>query len=268
MNRPTPNPSSRRSDRVRTLFALAMAQPDAQREAFVRQQAGTDTMLADEVLSLPRRVEVDTFGVAAGARVQLHDSRYGEAADISLRAAADLVQSTATGELMEKLEKAPKLDEQRFAFETEVGKGGMGAVLRIHDQHWHRRASSAGRNAPGNGTSQAAQHQSAQAAEPTNHPTDQQRRKLLIRRRFSSDRCRGIGVPRRRHVGLNASRRRHRDRNPPSQAAVAGVNRERSGNAALRRHARSTRRHVDVLRGHQVLTRCARQHRRHELEVA
>ncbi len=40
---------------------------------------------------------------------------------------------------MEKLAKAPKLDTQRYAVETEVGKGGMGAVMRIHDQHLNRR---------------------------------------------------------------------------------------------------------------------------------
>ncbi len=55
------------------------------------------------------------------------------------RPAGDHVQSTATGELMEKLAKAPKLDTQRYAVETEVGKGGMGAVMRIHDQHLNRR---------------------------------------------------------------------------------------------------------------------------------
>ncbi|MBL9078452.1 MAG: protein kinase [Planctomycetes bacterium] len=49
------------------------------------------------------------------------------------------MQSTATGELLEKLAKAPKLDEQRFSLEGEVGKGGMGAVLEIHDRYLNRR---------------------------------------------------------------------------------------------------------------------------------
>ncbi len=49
------------------------------------------------------------------------------------------VQSTATGELMQKLATAPKLDQQRFVLEGEVGKGGMGAVLRIHDRYLNRR---------------------------------------------------------------------------------------------------------------------------------
>jgi serine/threonine protein kinase/formylglycine-generating enzyme required for sulfatase activity len=49
------------------------------------------------------------------------------------------VQSTATGELLAKLATAPKLDQQRFLLEGEVGQGGMGAVLRIHDRFLNRR---------------------------------------------------------------------------------------------------------------------------------
>ena len=54
-------------------------------------------------------------------------------------AGGDKVQSTATGELFAKLVLAPKLDEQRFLLEGEIGQGGMGAVLRIHDRFLNRR---------------------------------------------------------------------------------------------------------------------------------
>ena len=51
----------------------------------------------------------------------------------------DRVQSTATGELLAKLATAPKLDAQRFVLEGEVGQGGMGVVLKIHDRFLNRR---------------------------------------------------------------------------------------------------------------------------------
>jgi serine/threonine protein kinase/formylglycine-generating enzyme required for sulfatase activity len=49
------------------------------------------------------------------------------------------VKSTATGDLLEKLKESPRLDEQRFELEGEVGKGGMGAILKIHDRLLNRR---------------------------------------------------------------------------------------------------------------------------------
>ncbi|MBL9077329.1 MAG: SUMF1/EgtB/PvdO family nonheme iron enzyme [Planctomycetes bacterium] len=52
---------------------------------------------------------------------------------------ADKVQSTATGELLARLATTPKLDAQRFVVEGQVGQGGMGAVLRIHDRYLNRR---------------------------------------------------------------------------------------------------------------------------------
>jgi serine/threonine protein kinase/formylglycine-generating enzyme required for sulfatase activity len=53
--------------------------------------------------------------------------------------AGERVQSTATGELLQKLATAPKLDGERFTLEGELGKGGMGVVLRVHDQFLNRR---------------------------------------------------------------------------------------------------------------------------------
>ena len=60
-------------------------------------------------------------------------------ADLGTSPVGDRVQSTATGELLRKLAVAPKLDEARYTLETEIGKGGMGVVMRIHDQHLNRR---------------------------------------------------------------------------------------------------------------------------------
>jgi formylglycine-generating enzyme required for sulfatase activity/serine/threonine protein kinase len=57
----------------------------------------------------------------------------------SSQPAGERVQSTATGELMAKLAQAPKLDAQRFVLDGELGQGGMGLVLRVHDQFLNRR---------------------------------------------------------------------------------------------------------------------------------
>ncbi|MFN8825116.1 MAG: protein kinase domain-containing protein [Planctomycetota bacterium] len=61
------------------------------------------------------------------------------AADRAAPAASDGVQSTAIGALLQKLSTAPKLDAERFALEGELGKGGMGVVLRVHDRFLNRR---------------------------------------------------------------------------------------------------------------------------------
>jgi formylglycine-generating enzyme required for sulfatase activity/serine/threonine protein kinase len=57
----------------------------------------------------------------------------------SPKPAGERVQSTATGELMARLAQAPKLDAQRFVLDGELGQGGMGLVLRVHDQFLNRR---------------------------------------------------------------------------------------------------------------------------------
>ncbi|MFO1029657.1 MAG: bifunctional serine/threonine-protein kinase/formylglycine-generating enzyme family protein [Planctomycetota bacterium] len=53
--------------------------------------------------------------------------------------AGEQVNATSTDELLQKLSEAPRLDEQRFTVEDEVGRGGMGAVYRIHDRFLNRR---------------------------------------------------------------------------------------------------------------------------------
>ena len=131
MTEPDQRSSHTRSRRVRELFDRAQSLPVEQRGAFVLTQTGDDAALQSEILALLRADDVDTTGIAAGARI--------DASTPPLPEGAEHVQSTATGELMEKLAKAPKLDEERFAVEKEVGKGGMGAVLRIHDRQLNRR---------------------------------------------------------------------------------------------------------------------------------
>ena len=50
----------------------------------------------------------------------------------------DSVQSTATNDLLLKIQSAPKLDQERFRAEDEIGKGGVGAVTRVHDKVLNR----------------------------------------------------------------------------------------------------------------------------------
>ncbi|MBL8737653.1 MAG: serine/threonine protein kinase, partial [Planctomycetes bacterium] len=123
---------------MRALFERALSLPVGERDAFVRAQAAGDAGLADEVLALLGRGDARTSGLAGAARRDFAATAQ-DGTTPPPRDAADHVQSTATGELMEKLAKAPKLDEQRFTLEGEVGKGGMGAVLRIHDRFLNRR---------------------------------------------------------------------------------------------------------------------------------
>ena len=137
MPTPAPEPGAPRLQQVRALFEQALSLPAGERDAFVRSQAAGDAGLAAEVLALLARADADTRGLANAVQQELAAVQHG--ATPPPRDAADHVQSTATGELMEKLAKAPKLDAQRFTLEGEVGKGGMGAVLRIHDRFLNRR---------------------------------------------------------------------------------------------------------------------------------
>ena len=50
----------------------------------------------------------------------------------------DSVQSTATNDLLLKIQSAPKLDQERFRAEDEIGKGGVGAVTRVYDKVLNR----------------------------------------------------------------------------------------------------------------------------------
>jgi len=113
--------SRSRHTKLQQLITAARALPLAEREAFVRANAPDDALVAEAMALLRSTTNDDATlaGDASGGR--------------------ERVQSTATGDLLAKLGKAPKLDVDRFALETEVGKGGMGAVVRIHDRLLNRR---------------------------------------------------------------------------------------------------------------------------------
>ncbi len=113
--------SRSRQTKLQQLVSAATALPPGEREAFLRANAPDETLAAEAMALLRSTTNDDAtlVGDASGGR--------------------ERVQSTATGELLAKLGKAPKLDVDRFALETEVGKGGMGAVLRIHDRLLNRR---------------------------------------------------------------------------------------------------------------------------------
>ncbi|MFY9343361.1 MAG: serine/threonine-protein kinase [Planctomycetota bacterium] len=98
--------------RLHDLFERARGMPAEQREAFVRTAAAGDAELATRVMTLLRAGVPDGGGG---------------------------VQSTETELLLQKLQKAPKLDAERYVLEGEIDRGGMGAVLRIHDAHLNRR---------------------------------------------------------------------------------------------------------------------------------
>lgn len=131
-----PNPSQSHFARVLRLFELAQGLPSAERDGMVRS-ADADAATITDVLSLLRMSDAEvTEWIRRGSQGSEGGAR---AAKPSSSLAGEKVQSTATGELLEKLAKAPKLDEQRFSLEGEVGKGGMGAVLKIHDRFLNRR---------------------------------------------------------------------------------------------------------------------------------
>ncbi|MBL9078435.1 MAG: SUMF1/EgtB/PvdO family nonheme iron enzyme [Planctomycetes bacterium] len=133
-----PDPRPRR---VLEIFLAARALPVDRSEAFVRQQAGADTSLAEEVLALLRGADAagssKVFAAGQAAMANLADDLEAENDDFG--PPTEAVQSTATGELLRRLAEAPKLDTRRYELQGEVGKGAMGVVLRIFDRHLHRR---------------------------------------------------------------------------------------------------------------------------------
>ena len=127
-----PDPQRSHFARVRRLFEQAQALPPEQREAMVRA-ADADAATIAEVLSLLRASDAEvTKWLTRGA----DEANAGKPPSSG---AGDKVQSTATDELLKKLAASAKLDTNRFVLEKELGKGGMGLVSRIHDQHLNRR---------------------------------------------------------------------------------------------------------------------------------
>ena len=95
-------------DRLSGLVQRARELSAEQRDAFIDEVTGDDAELAGEI----RR---------------------------QLRHGGGHVRSAATDALLQKLTSAPRLDTGRYVLEGEIDRGGMGAVLRIHDAHLNRR---------------------------------------------------------------------------------------------------------------------------------
>jgi serine/threonine protein kinase/formylglycine-generating enzyme required for sulfatase activity len=131
----SPHPSSSPDNQlVVSLFHRAASLPQADRAAFLRREAGGDQALERRVLEL---LAAEARGDTDGLRALL-GTVLGSPED-SPAGGGDKVQSTATGELLERLKTAPKLDGDRFVVESELGQGGMGLVMRIHDRYLNRR---------------------------------------------------------------------------------------------------------------------------------
>lgn len=142
MPQPADGTSSSHFACVRALFERAWQLPPAERAAFVAQQAMNDPALQCAVLELLAQAGTAKTAVGIDAARQFLADLADLAATCGPNATTtgpDRVQSTATYELLNKLSQAPKLDTSRYALEAEVGKGGMGVVMRIHDQHLNRR---------------------------------------------------------------------------------------------------------------------------------
>jgi tRNA A-37 threonylcarbamoyl transferase component Bud32 len=132
----SPNGPSPEHDRLRDLFHRASALPPAKREAFVRREAADDPRLADRALRQLAHADAPSERLRAAFSAAKPTTDFD--ADDESQLPDDQVQPTPTDELLRKLAKAPRLDAQRFAFERQIGEGGMGAVHRVHDQHLNR----------------------------------------------------------------------------------------------------------------------------------
>lgn len=115
-------------DAARDLFDRAMSLPAAERESFVRREASDDPARRDRVLGL--------LAEAGGATPRINES---PTPDDHHTPRSDQVQSTQTAEMLKRLENAPRLDTDRYRIEEEVDRGGMGAILKIHDGQLNRR---------------------------------------------------------------------------------------------------------------------------------
>lgn len=179
MQLPPPDGPATRFQRLRQLFEAAKGRPPEAREAFVRQLAGDDTSLANEVLGMLR---AQASGVSADLQAAGHAvlAEATESLPDDHAPYTDGVQSTATAELLQKLAQTPKLDSNRYQVEGEVDRGGMGAILRIRDGHLNRRLAMKvllPRQAPRNDEQQKLAHQilgrfleEAQVTSQLDHP--------------------------------------------------------------------------------------------------
>lgn len=118
-------------DAARDLFDRAMSRPADERDALVRREADQDAVLRDAVFEMLQREDAPT--------VEMQPSSAPPRPQSTLLIRGDQVQSTQTAEMLKRLETSPRLDTQRYHIEEEVDRGGMGAILKIHDKQLNRR---------------------------------------------------------------------------------------------------------------------------------
>lgn len=114
-------PSPLTDSKVRGLFEQALHLPSSARGAFVRQQSGGDQGVAGQVLNLLESAE----------------ERVRQNFGMTLEEGSDL-HGTATFELLQKLAVAAPLDTVRYRVESQIGRGGMGAVMGVRDAYLNR----------------------------------------------------------------------------------------------------------------------------------
>ncbi len=117
-------------DRLRSLFAAARELPPAERAAFVQRVRQQDADLGEELHQLLQHMQEPTPDPVAPPPTG--DSGTNRRADTQ-------VHATETDELLRRLARSPRLDLERYAIEGEIDRGGMGAILRLHDRHLNRR---------------------------------------------------------------------------------------------------------------------------------
>ncbi|MCU0865139.1 MAG: bifunctional serine/threonine-protein kinase/formylglycine-generating enzyme family protein [Planctomycetes bacterium] len=103
------------------LVEQALDLQPADREPFLRREAGADPALMQRALDMLRDAEASDHAPEATPAAPLR-----------------LVTSTATAELLKRLEGSARLDDSRYEVHETLGSGGMGKVLRVEDRYLKR----------------------------------------------------------------------------------------------------------------------------------
>jgi formylglycine-generating enzyme required for sulfatase activity/serine/threonine protein kinase len=128
-NEPQDDLARARSARIHDVVARARGLPFAQRTAFVRSAAGDDPSLLAEVLALLHDAAEAPASIAPWAPTAVAPTP-GTPPPPTPPAG---VRATATQELLQQLAAGPAAAATRLQQQGEVGRGGMGVVLRVHD---------------------------------------------------------------------------------------------------------------------------------------
>ena len=107
-------------DRLRQLCEQARQLPPSERAAFVQRVAAEDPALGSKLTALLASAP-EASASAPGTP------------------STDKVRSANTAEILQRLQRAPRLDLERYALEGEVDRGGMGAILKLLDRQLNRR---------------------------------------------------------------------------------------------------------------------------------